>query len=179
VRLWDATTGVWLQTLEGHTREVISVAFSTDGSRLASASYDKTVRLWDATTGVWLQTLEGYTDGGIVVAFLTDDSRLASASYNKTVRLWDATTGAWLQTLEGHIMLSFISESPSFNTKAVSSYHLRENGSWIAWKNDNILWLPKEYRSLYARIKGDVFITISYGRVIVIKYKKDITLLKR
>jgi WD40 repeat protein len=102
VRLWDVTTGKWLQTLEGHTDWVTSVAFSTDGTRLASASYDKTIRLWDVTTGKWLQTLEGHTDWVTSVAFSTNGTRLASASSDETVRLWDAVTGALLTILEGH-----------------------------------------------------------------------------
>ena len=40
-----------LQTLEGHTDWVSSVAFSPDGKQIVSGSDDRTVRRWDAATG--------------------------------------------------------------------------------------------------------------------------------
>ena len=46
-----------LQTLEGHSNWVSSVAFSHDSTRLASAS-DKTVKMWDASSGACLHTLD-------------------------------------------------------------------------------------------------------------------------
>jgi WD40 repeat protein len=91
-----------LQTLEGHSSGVTSVAFSHDSTRLASASYDSTVKIWDASSGACLQTLEGHGDAVLSVAFSHDSTRLASASYDSTVKIWDASSGACLQTLEGH-----------------------------------------------------------------------------
>src|SRR2546421_3371101 len=45
-----------LQTLEGHSDSVCSVAFSHDSTRLASASGDKTVKIWDTSSGEGLPT---------------------------------------------------------------------------------------------------------------------------
>ena len=57
-RLWDVGTGRLLRTLEGHTAEVRSVAFSLDGEVVESGSNDGTVRLWDVNTGDLLRTLD-------------------------------------------------------------------------------------------------------------------------
>ena len=47
--MWDASTGVELKKLKGHTGQVNSVAFSCDGSRIVSGSQDKSVRVWDVS----------------------------------------------------------------------------------------------------------------------------------
>ncbi|KAJ5902684.1 hypothetical protein N7495_003212 [Penicillium taxi] len=98
----EETWSLCLHTLEVHNSLFNSIAWSSDGSRLASASVDATVRIWDPTTGQNLSTLKGHSDRVTSVAWSPDGSRLASASWDYTVRIWDPATGQTVFTLEGH-----------------------------------------------------------------------------
>jgi WD40 repeat protein len=102
VRLWDLERGRCLRVLEGHMREVYSVAWSTDQRRALSGSGDKTVRLWDMDTGRCLRMLKGHTNGVLSLALSDDERRALSASSDKTVRLWDLERGRCLRVLKGH-----------------------------------------------------------------------------
>jgi WD40 repeat protein len=66
------------------------VAFSPDGTTLATASDDHTTRLWNARTGQLIATLAGHTSGVRALAFSPDGTILATASLDHTARLWTA-----------------------------------------------------------------------------------------
>jgi WD40 repeat protein/predicted Ser/Thr protein kinase len=76
-----------------HTGAVFSVAFSQDGTRLASGSADRTVQVWDLRSPSAPPLVLAGHDGNVYsVAFSSDGSRLASASADKFVRVWDLRT---------------------------------------------------------------------------------------
>ncbi|NUQ65476.1 MAG: DUF4062 domain-containing protein, partial [Pirellulales bacterium] len=101
-RVWEASSGAELAVLGGQEDEVLGVAFSPGGDRIASWSKDKTVRVWDATSGAELAVLGGQEDEVLGVAFSPGGDRVASWSKDKTVRVWDASSGAELVVLRGH-----------------------------------------------------------------------------
>jgi WD40 repeat protein len=91
-----------LAVLSGHGGIVRSAVYSPDGTRIVTASFDKTARIWDTRTGAVLAVLSGH--GGIVysAAYSPDGTRIVTASFDKTARIWDAHTGAQLAVLSGH-----------------------------------------------------------------------------
>jgi len=85
LQLRDAVSGTHLNTLNGHSDWVLSVAFSPDGTRIVSGSKDNTLRLWDAVSGAGLNTLNGHSNWVLSVAFSLDGTRIVSGSNDNTL----------------------------------------------------------------------------------------------
>jgi WD40 repeat protein/transcriptional regulator with XRE-family HTH domain len=97
-------------TLRGHTDGVWSAVYSSDGTRIATASGDGTAKIWDATSGKELLTVQGSTyssedsEAGFVwyAALSPDGKLLATAGGDDIARIWDASTGEQLLAFTGH-----------------------------------------------------------------------------
>lgn len=88
--------------LDSHGGPVTDGAFSPDGSRMVTVSFDKTARLWDVPSGTESAVLSGHRQQIVDVAFSPDGTLLATASTDRTARVWNADSGEEIALLEGH-----------------------------------------------------------------------------
>jgi WD40 repeat protein/serine/threonine protein kinase len=102
VRIWEASTGRELLSLNGHAGEIFSVTFSSDGQHVLTANADGTARLWEAHTGRLLLTLKGHAGRVFSVALAPDGQQIVTGSEDRTAKVWEARTGKELLTLKGH-----------------------------------------------------------------------------
>jgi WD40 repeat protein len=112
VNLWDVSSGKSRATLKGHTDFVFALAFSPDGSRLASGGADRMVLVWDPAKEEIQHTIAGHREPVRAVSFSPDGKTLASGSEVFDVRtrqpllgeikLWDVVTGKERAALTKH-----------------------------------------------------------------------------
>jgi serine/threonine protein kinase/Tol biopolymer transport system component len=89
-------------TYTGHTDSVRAVAWSPDGKRIVSASFDGTVRVLNASDGSEVFIYTGHTDSVWSVAWSPDGKRIASGSRDNTAQVWNASDGSHVFTYTGH-----------------------------------------------------------------------------
>ena len=97
VRLSDKQ---FVDALRGHQGTLLSIAFSRDGNKVATACEDGKVRLFSVTDWKLLATLVGHQGPVHWAEFSPDGNWLASAGEDGTVRIWSAEDGKLIQTLE-------------------------------------------------------------------------------
>ncbi|MGA9159268.1 MAG: BTAD domain-containing putative transcriptional regulator [Actinomycetota bacterium] len=119
----DGETGQSILSFEGHDGDVNDVAFSPDGSMLASTGDDGTLKVWDPSTGDLLASASGA--GAVVGPSFSADGSLVAAGWHEdfggVVQVMDLSTGRVVKTLgiDGPIDTAF---SPDGKRLAVASF---------------------------------------------------------
>jgi WD40 repeat protein len=106
---------------------VLAVAYSPDGTTLASTGTDRTIALWNTATGQTTGFIRtSHTTNVDALSFSADGSVLASRDVNGTVMLWDTSSHSQIgQPLSD---VSDLAISPDGNTIATAAYHSHEDG---------------------------------------------------
>lgn len=104
IRVYSSSwSQVWSST-SAHASNVTAVAFSPDGSLLATASLDRTIRIWSTTNWSGLQTLAGQTNGVTSVAFSPNGQKVVSGGTDGSVKIWDWQSDNCLVTIPAHTL---------------------------------------------------------------------------
>jgi WD40 repeat protein len=113
------------------------VAFSPDGTRIASGSDDHTIRVWDARTGDTVAgPFKGHTGWVISVGFSPDGTRIVSGSDDQAIRVWDAVPNN--ASLSSHHLHR--------DTLFMHNFTFEQNG-WITAHKLLLFWISPHIRN--------------------------------
>jgi WD40 repeat protein len=149
------------RTLKAHSGWVTAVAFSVDGQRLASGSWDQTVKFWEVSSGQELGIVADKMKEIQALAFSRDGHWLATENSSNTVTLWDAATGREIRKLPCDKPLGVLGDS------WVYSIAFSPDGQWLASGVDNKtvrLWdvsTGRAIRDLVAPRRSVIYIAFS------------------
>src|SRR5258708_35629726 len=94
--------GTPLTAYHGHTSTVYTVAWSPNGTRIASGGNDSTAQIWDARTGHRSVAYSGHTGTVYTLAWSPHGPPIASGNDDSTIQIWNATTRQRLLTSTYH-----------------------------------------------------------------------------
>lgn len=91
-------------TLDGHTKQLYSVGFNSDGTRMLTTSHDGTAKVWDTMTGTELLTLTGHKKTQVTSGDFSPDGLLIATAglWDEMVKIWRAKTGKEILSYTGH-----------------------------------------------------------------------------
>ena len=101
VRVFDATTGATLKTLEGHPQPAYAIAWSADGAYLATGDESARIFIWDTRTWARVREMRSHIRGIQALSFNYPRSLLLSTGKDDVIKVWDVATGKELKSIPG------------------------------------------------------------------------------
>lgn len=153
LRLWDLNAGTTTRRFVGHTKDVLSVAFSVDNRQIISGSRDKTIKLWNTlgdckyTIGTSANSEDGHSEWVSCVRFSpsTQNPLIVSCGWDKLVKVWNLSSCKLRTNLVGHTgYLNCVTVSPDGSLCASGG----KDGTAM-------LWDLQEGKHLYSLDAGD------------------------
>ena len=141
VRVYNSSWSQLWSSSTAHASNVTAVAFSPDGSRLATASLDQTVKIWSTSTWTLQQTLTGHFNGVTSVAFSPDGQKIVSGSVDGTVKIWNWSSGACLVTILAHALPVTATVFTPDGARVISGSDDRTVRIWLATDGSAVLTL--------------------------------------
>lgn len=169
VELIDSDTGKLVRTLNGHAGPVGCIAFSPDGTRLASGdarSVEATIKIWDVADGKELRTVPAHRGPIRSLTFTRDGRRLVSGGEDYLIRVCDPANGRELYNLKGCVMpVMAVGVSPDGTLIAAGGLDYKVT-TWKVHGDPEALTLPaRDLQFVQYHPSGRWVVAGSYGGV--------------
>ncbi len=102
LHLWNVETGQIVREIsDAHSDTIFDVAFSYDGSYLATSGADGVMKIFETETGRHIRSFEGHTHHVLGVSWRADGRLLATSGADNVVKVWDFNTGQGVRSIKG------------------------------------------------------------------------------
>jgi len=135
VKIYHTADGTLVQTLVGHTQDITGLAFSHDGSLLASGAFfdgtNDVIKLWNVSNWTLVRNLSGpFLFGPFMAINFSADDALISASCESVPAVWHVSDGTFIRTFPVSGLTRF---SPDGTLLAIASnpIHVYRTSDWV------------------------------------------------
>ena len=125
IKIWQVSSGDLLRSFDQvHSDAVLSIAYSPDGTLLASGAADRFMKVIDPASGRVIRSFEGHTHHVLGVCWKRDGRTIATCGADNVVKVWDSASGQRLKNVEG------------FGKEVTSIHYLADTNQLIATSGD-------------------------------------------
>ncbi len=101
-KIWNIPEITLVETVVEHSKSVLAVCFSPDGTRIASGSLDETIHIREFPSGKFLASALAHTENIYDLEYHPSGTFLASASRDQSIKFWDQDSAKMIRKLDGH-----------------------------------------------------------------------------